>query len=84
MALLPKTVASERLATALGIYYTVFYVAMAVVQFAAGAVRDLFGSPAAPILFAALVMASTILGLVLFRLVERARPGADARAPVGS
>jgi MFS family permease len=74
MALLPKVVASERLATALGVYYAVFYVAMSVVQFAAGAARDLLGSPAAPVLFAALVMAATSLGLVLFRLVERATP----------
>jgi hypothetical protein len=72
MALLPKVVASERLATALGVYYAVFYVVIAVVQFAAGAVFDLLGSPAAPVIFAALVMAATSLGLLLFRLVERA------------
>jgi len=44
---------------------------MAVVQLAAGAVRDLFDSPAAPIMFAALVMAATIVGFGVFRLVER-------------
>ena len=71
MALLPKAVASERLATALGVYYTTYYVVMAVVQLAAGAVRDVFGSPAAPIVFAALVMASTIVGFGVFRLVEQ-------------
>ena len=49
MALLPKAVASERLATTLGVYYTTYYVVMAVVQLAAGAVRDVFDSPAAPI-----------------------------------
>ena len=73
MALLPKAVPSERLATALGVYYTMYYMVMAVVQLAAGAVRDLVGSPAAPIYFAALVMAATLVGLVIFRLVERAR-----------
>ena len=73
MALLPKAVASERLATALGVYYTMYYVVMAVVQLAAGAVRDFFGSPAAPIIFAALVMASTLVGFGVFRLVERSR-----------
>ncbi|HZO38045.1 MAG TPA: MFS transporter [Methylomirabilota bacterium] len=77
MALLPRVVASERLATALGVFYTMYYVVMAVVQLAGGAVRDFFGSPAAPIHLAALVMAATILGLVVFRLVERATPGAD-------
>jgi hypothetical protein len=77
MALLPRVVAPERLGTALGVYYTVFYVAMAVTQPAAGAARDLCGSPAAPILFAALVMASTVPGLALFRLVERGTPRGD-------
>src|SRR2546430_6886015 len=48
MALLPKTVAPERLATAFGVYYTVFYVVMALTQLAAGVVRDVVGSPAAP------------------------------------
>jgi MFS family permease len=82
MALLPKVVASERLATALGVYYTMYYVVMAAVQLAAGGVRDFFGNPAAPILLAALVMASTILGWALFRLVERATP--RACRPIGS
>jgi len=77
MALLPKAVAPERLATALGVYYTVFYAAMAVTQPVAGAARDLYNSPAAPILFAALVMALTAPGLALFRLVERATPRVD-------
>lgn len=76
MALLPKAVASERLATAFGVYYTTYYVVMAVVQLVAGAVRDLFGSPAAPILFAALVMAATIVGFAVFRWLERTSPSA--------
>src|SRR6059036_794212 len=81
MALVPRAVAPQRLATALGVYYAVFYVVMAATQLAAGVVRDAAGSPAAPIRFAAFVMASTVLGLALFRLVERATPraGADER-----
>jgi MFS family permease len=71
MALLPNVVPSERLAAAFGVYYTMYYVVMAVVQLAAGAVRDFHDSPAAPIYLAALVMAATILGLVVFRLIER-------------
>jgi MFS family permease len=70
-ALLPKAVASGRLATALGVHYTTYYVVMALVQLAAGAVRDGFGSPAAPIQLAALVMAATVVGFALFRIVER-------------
>jgi MFS family permease len=76
MALLPKAVASERLATALGVYYTTYYVVMTVVQLAAGGVRDLFGTPVAPILLAALVMTATIVGFAIFRLVERTAPRA--------
>ena len=71
MALLPKAVAGERLAAAFGVYYTAYYVVMAVVQLAAGAVRDAFASPAAPILLAALVMAATIAGFALFRIIDR-------------
>ena len=76
MALLPKAVSSERLATALGIYYTTYYVVVTVVQLAAGGVRDLFGTPTAPILLAALVMALTIAGFAIFRAVERTVPSA--------
>jgi len=72
MALLPKAVAPARLATSFGVYYTVFYVMMAAIQSVAGIVRDASGSPSAPVLFAALVMAATILGLALFRIVEHA------------
>jgi MFS family permease len=74
MALLPKAVAGERLATALGVYYTTYYVVVTAVQLAAGGVRDLFGTPVAPILLAALVMAATILGFAIFRRVERTAP----------
>lgn len=71
MSLLPKALRPEDLATGLGVFYTVFYLAMAVAQPAAGLVRDLSGSPAAPITFAAAVMAATVIGLVLFRGIER-------------
>jgi len=74
MALLPKAVASQRLATALGVYYTTYYIVMAVVQLAAGGVRDLFGTATAPIVLAAVVMAATIVGFAAFRLVERTAP----------
>jgi MFS family permease len=72
MALLPKTLAPERLATGFGVFYTVFYVMMALTQPAAGLVRDLAGTPSAPIVFAAVVMAATVVGLAIFRRIERA------------
>ena len=67
MALLPRALASERLATGLGVFYTVFYVMMALTQPAAGLVRDVVGDPSAPIVFAAVVMAATVVGLAIFR-----------------
>lgn len=71
MALLPKALPPERLATGFGVFYTVFYVMMALTQPAAGLVRDVVGDPAAPIIFAALVMAATVAGLAIFRRLER-------------
>jgi MFS family permease len=71
MALLPKALRPERLATGFGVFYTVFYVMMALTQPAAGLVRDVVGDPAAPIIFAALVMAATVAGLAIFRRLER-------------
>jgi MFS family permease len=72
MALLPRALPPERLTTGFGVFYTLFYVMMALTQPAAGLVRDLFGDPAAPMVFAAVVMALTVVGLVIFRQLERA------------
>jgi len=71
MALLPRALPPERLATGLGVFYTVFYVMMALTQPAAGLVRDLARDPAAPIVFAAAVMAATVVGLAIFRRLEQ-------------
>ncbi len=70
MALLPSVLRQENLASGFGVYYTVFYVSMAVGQPLAGFARDLSGSPAAPIVFAAAVMAATAVGLAVFRRIE--------------
>jgi MFS family permease len=53
MALLPRTLAPRQLATGFGVYYTVYYLGMAVAQPVAGFIRDRSGSPAAPVFFAA-------------------------------
>src|SRR5262245_60021613 len=76
MALLPRVLAPDQLATGFGVYYTVYYLGMAVTQPVAGAIRDRSGSPAAPIFCAAGLMAATVLGLGAFRLVQRGRPAA--------
>jgi MFS family permease len=72
-SLLPRALAPERLAVGLGVSYTVFYAVMAVTQPAAGLARDLTGDPAAPIRFAAAAMATTLLALGAFRVIERRR-----------
>jgi MFS family permease len=74
MALLPRALPPERLATGLGVFYTVFYVMVALTQPAAGLVRDVVGDPAAPIVFAAAVMAATVIGLAVFRRLAPSRP----------
>jgi len=72
MALVPRAVAPERVTSTYGVFYTVFYLMMALTQPLAGLVRDRAGDPAAPIVFAAIVMVATVVGLGLFRRLERA------------
>jgi MFS family permease len=72
MALVPRAVAAERVTSTYGIFYTIFYLMMALMQPAAGLVRDRAGDPAAPIVFAAIVMAATVVGLGVFRRLQRA------------
>ena len=71
MSLLPRALAPERLTQGFGVFYTLFYVMMALTQPAAGLVRDRAGDPAAPIVFAAAVMTATVIGLAIFRRLER-------------
>jgi MFS family permease len=79
MALLPRAVKPEHLATALGVFYGLFYLGMALSQAAAGWVRDLTGDPAMPLLFAAVLMAATVLAVAAFWRIE-ARAAAPAEA----
>ena len=72
IALLPHTAKPETLATALGVYYSIYYLGMAAAQPAAGLTRDLTGRPEMPVVFAAALMATTVVSLVAFRAVERA------------
>ena len=76
MALLPRAVAARHLATALGVFYGLFYLGMAVSQTVAGLLRDLSGDPAMPLLFAAALMVLTIPAVALFWRIE-ARPVPD-------
>ena len=71
MALLPKALPQSALAPGFGVYYTVFYLSMAAMPGVAGGLRDRYASPAAPLFFAAALMAAVVLALVAFRVVER-------------
>ena len=70
MSLLPRVVSQERLSSALGVYYSVFYAGAAIMQPLAGFFLDLSAWPAAPILVAAVVMASTVVPLMAFRAMS--------------
>jgi MFS family permease len=70
MSLLPRVVSQERLSSALGVYYSVFYAGAAMLQPLAGFFLDLSGWPAAPILVAAIVMASAVVPLMAFRAMS--------------
>jgi cyanate permease len=76
MAFLPRAVRAEHLATALGVFYVLFYLGMAVSQTLAGLLRDLTGDPAMPLLFAAVLMLLTVPAVALFWRIEgRPDPG---------
>jgi MFS family permease len=76
MALLPRAVPAEHLATALGVFYGLFYLGMAASQTLAGLLRDLTGDPAMPLFFAAGLMALTVPAVAVFGRLE-ARPVPD-------
>jgi cyanate permease len=66
MALLPRAVRPETLATALGIFYSVYYAVVALAQPLAGFVRDKVGTSASPVMFAAVVMGITAVAHLVF------------------
>jgi MFS family permease len=70
MSLLPRAVGTEHLAPALGVYYALFYLGMAVSQTAAGFLRDLTGDPGMPLLFASLLMVATVPAVAVFWRIE--------------
>lgn len=77
MALLPGALDPKHLATGLGTLYTIFYLGMALAQPAAGITRDLSGSPAMPIFFAACLMAATVPALGLFCWIAGSAPARE-------
>ena len=80
MALLPRAVRPETLATGFGIFYSVYYAVVALVQPLAGLVRDRVGTAASPLLFAAVVMGLTAVAHLVF-IALRADMGGSGRPP---
>jgi cyanate permease len=74
MALPAQVLRPESRAGGMGVYFTCYYVAMALLPGAAGLARDLSGSAAAPALFAAATMLLCIVGLLLFIAAKRVVP----------
>ncbi len=81
MALLPRAVRPEVLATAFGIFYSVYYAVVALAQPIAGFVRDRMGDAASPIIFAALLMGATAVTHLVF-IAVRAETRKGAAPPV--
>jgi MFS family permease len=80
MALLPRAVRPEILATAFGIFYSVYYAVVALVQPLAGLVRDRAADASAPIVFAGAVMGLTAVAHLVF-IAMRAVPRRGASPP---
>ena len=74
---MPQVLPVEERAAGFGVFFTLFYLCMATLPPAAGALLDRAADATAPLLFAATVMASTTLFLWLFR--QRA-PGLEGQA----
>ncbi|MEJ0078528.1 MAG: MFS transporter [Alphaproteobacteria bacterium] len=71
MALPAQVLRPQSRAGGMGVFFTVYYAAMAVLPGGAGLARDLTGSAAAPVLFAATMMVACIAALSLFVAAER-------------
>jgi cyanate permease len=71
MALPAQTLRAQSRASGMGVYYTVYYALMALVPAGAGLARDVSGSFAASILFAAGVMLLCVIALMLFHVAKR-------------
>jgi predicted MFS family arabinose efflux permease len=74
MALPAQASRPQYLAVAIGIYFTCYYAGMGALPALAGLARDLTGSTAAPLWFAAAVMGASNLMLLLFRWLQARTP----------
>jgi MFS family permease len=74
MALPGKSVRPERLAIAMGIYFTCHYGGIGLLSAMAGYTRDLTGNPAAPIWFAGMMLIFATLVLTQYRILLSRAP----------
>ena len=73
MALPAEVLRPTARAAGMGVYFTWYYATMAALPGLAGLARDRTGSPAAPLVFAAAMMATAAVGVAAFRLAQRRR-----------
>lgn len=73
MALPAQALRPESRSGGMGVFYSCYYVVMALLPGAAGLARDLSGTPAAPALFSAAMLLLCVLGLMLFHAAKRMR-----------
>src|SRR5205085_8315171 len=71
MALAPEALQPQSRAAGMGVFYTWHYAAMTVLPAIAGAARDYAATPAAPSVFAALLMVVSAAAVIGFRLRQR-------------
>jgi predicted MFS family arabinose efflux permease len=71
MAMPARVLRPESRGLGMGIYYTWYYVGMAVLPGIAGLCRDLSGSAIAPLLFASVLVALAIACALLFQRLEK-------------
>jgi len=73
MSLPAQVLRPESRGGGMGVFFTCYYVAMAILPGAAGLARDLSGSAAAPALFAAAMTLLCVVGLMLFHAARQAK-----------
>ena len=71
MVLPVEAVAPAKRGIGMGVYFTCYYLGMALIAPLAGLSRDLTGDPAAPVLFGGAMMLAALAFLLAFRAVQR-------------
>ena len=70
MALPSQVLSKENRAIGMGIFFTIYYLGMAILPVIAGYVQDFTGSPSAPFILAGISLLIAIATLVSFRMIQ--------------